>query len=218
MAALRQKPWVKWWLLAYNTMMFLIHLVIIVDLWKERQKGTFSYASHFEIFRLATTLQIIDLLHGLAKLTQTDVRSGALQVFGRLFILYSIHANPNLYIKTATYVLLVVYAVIETIRYPYYGLRAFNYELYAVTWLRYNAWIVLYPLGFVCEAISMYQSIPYFWSSDKWSLHLPRPLNFSISFAYFMSLTLFGVLPYAAYHLLNHMAAQRRAKFGRKYR
>ena len=49
-------------------------------------------------------------------------------------------------------------SLIYLIRYPFYGLRAFNYELYAITWLRYNAWIVLYPLGFICEGQNIQKS------------------------------------------------------------
>lgn len=39
------------------------------------------------------------------------------QVFGRLFILYLINANSNLWIKQSTWWLLFVYAVVEIIRY-----------------------------------------------------------------------------------------------------
>ena len=36
-------------------------------------------------------------------------------------------------------------------RYPYYALSVINYEVKQLTWLRYTAWIPLYPLGFTCE-------------------------------------------------------------------
>lgn len=35
--------------------------------------------------------------------------------------------------------------------YPYYMLKIFDIEVEAVTWLRYSLWMVLYPLGFLCE-------------------------------------------------------------------
>ena len=36
-------------------------------------------------------------------------------------------------------------------RYPYYALSVINYEVKQLTWLRYTAWIPLYPIGFTCE-------------------------------------------------------------------
>ena len=36
-------------------------------------------------------------------------------------------------------------------RYPYYALSVLGMEAKTLTWLRYTAWIPLYPLGFTCE-------------------------------------------------------------------
>lgn len=36
-------------------------------------------------------------------------------------------------------------------RYPYYMLKVWKYDWKFLTWLRYTMWIVLYPLGFICE-------------------------------------------------------------------
>jgi len=36
-------------------------------------------------------------------------------------------------------------------RYPYYMLNVIDREISFVTWLRYTAWIPLYPTGFVLE-------------------------------------------------------------------
>ena len=36
-------------------------------------------------------------------------------------------------------------------RYPYYMLNVIDWEIGFVTWLRYTAWIPLYPTGFVLE-------------------------------------------------------------------
>ena len=38
-----------------------------------------------------------------------------------------------------------------TFRYPYYMLNVIDREIGFVTWLRYTAWIPLYPTGFVLE-------------------------------------------------------------------
>ena len=36
-------------------------------------------------------------------------------------------------------------------RYPYYALSVLGMEAKTLTWLRYTAWIPLYPVGFTCE-------------------------------------------------------------------
>ena len=45
----------------------------------------------------------------------------------------------------------VMFAYFLLDRYPYYALSVINYEVKQLTWLRYTAWIPLYPLGFTCE-------------------------------------------------------------------
>lgn len=36
-------------------------------------------------------------------------------------------------------------------RYPYYMLHIYKVNIRLVTWVRYTAWILLYPLGFLFE-------------------------------------------------------------------
>jgi hypothetical protein len=40
-------------------------------------------------------------------------------------------------------------------RYPYYALSVLEFEVEKLTWLRYSAWIPLYPVGFTCEGECM---------------------------------------------------------------
>lgn len=44
------------------------------------------------------------------------------------------------------------------IRYPYYILSVLEMEAKVLTWLRYIAWIPLYPIGFTCEGVYMYMN------------------------------------------------------------
>jgi len=40
-------------------------------------------------------------------------------------------------------------------RYPFYALSLLNFEVSWLTWLRYSAWIPLFPLGFMCEGMML---------------------------------------------------------------
>ncbi|CAG2163777.1 unnamed protein product [Oppiella nova] len=51
--------------------------------------------------------------------------------------------------------------------YPYYMLHVFGVNIGFLTWVRYTAWVLLYPLGFISE------------ESRRFSIDLPNDLNFS---------------------------------------
>jgi hypothetical protein len=48
---------------------------------------------------------------------------------------------------------------LQTIRYPWYAATLINDCPAALTWLRYTAFIVLYPVGVVAEMILLYVSV-----------------------------------------------------------
>jgi len=66
-------------------------------------------------------------------------------------VLWIIDGNPSVHAWWPTFLLVVNYLLVEHFRYPYYALHSLRLNIRAVTWLRYNVWIVLYPLGFVLE-------------------------------------------------------------------
>ena len=92
-------------------------------------------------------------------------------------------------------------------RYPFYILGLLGREIHILTWLRYTAWMPLYPAGLATEGLYtnkenlffncyilpagiIYRSLPYITKSKIWSLELPNVLNFSFDFAAFLWLYL----------------------------
>ena len=51
----------------------------------------------------------------------------------------------------STQLLCLAYMSIELFRYPFYATRVLDKEFEALTWLRYNAWLVCYPVGLLME-------------------------------------------------------------------
>ena len=67
---------------------------------------------------------------------------------------------------SAVCLLFWVWSLAELIRYPFYLARLFGTRLPSIvlsviTWLRYNAFIVLYPVGFVAEVWCVFLAFPY---------------------------------------------------------
>lgn len=49
------------------------------------------------------------------------------------------------------------------VRYPYYALNSMSIEVKPVTWLRYNMWIPLYPVGLALECEFRYSLSDFHW-------------------------------------------------------
>jgi len=56
--------------------------------------------------------------------------------------------------------MLLAWSVTEVIRYPFYVLSLLDTEVYALNWLRYNTFLVLYPLGAGSEAFLSFSTLP----------------------------------------------------------
>lgn len=56
--------------------------------------------------------------------------------------------------------MLLAWSVTEVIRYPFYFLSLLNIDVYALNWLRYTLFLVLYPLGAGSEAFLSFSTLP----------------------------------------------------------
>ena len=52
--------------------------------------------------------------------------------------------------------MLVAWSVTEVIRYSYFALTLSGVQPQLLTWLRYNTFFVLYPLGIISEVVEVY--------------------------------------------------------------
>jgi len=201
----------KIYLFTYNLFMFtgfLMAFAIIniqyAKLGEEFVPKTFKFVGN--ILKMLHLLMILEILHPMFGYTKGSVKEASLQVAGRNFILFAmIEAEPRMQEKPVVFYLFLIYIVIELIRYPYYMLRTYDIEIGFVTWLRYTAWIPLYPAGFVCEGVIMLRNIPYFEETGLFSVTLPNALNFAFHFpSLIRTFLLFGFFP-VLYTMMNYM-------------
>lgn len=69
--------------------------------------------------------------------------------------------------------MLLAWSITETIRYPFYFFALLNKAIYAIDFLRYNTFLVLYPLGAGSEAFLSFSTVPPLASLP----YVPRFIN-----------------------------------------
>ena len=159
--------------------------------------------------KIVTVVQIMDVLHARALITHNKWYVCFLQVFSRLYILFVVlGTDPVMQNKPFVCFLFLVYVAIEVIRYPFYALAARKRAYPLLTWLRYNAWIPLYPLGLFLEGVILLRSIPLYLQSAAYSVRLPNPANFAFELAYANGVVLGLLMPGGAF-MVAHLRKRR---------
>lgn len=145
----------------------------------------------------------VEIFNSLVGITPSPVLMTALQFFARLSITigvcYLIPESPGNFNHWAFPGMLIAWSSVELIRYPYYVIKLTGKPVpFMLNWLRYSAFLVLYPLGLVTEPVVIYNSLPYINSS----------------FHYYFFLFGFGLYIPGFYLLYGYMLKQRKKVLG----
>lgn len=115
-------------------------------------------------------------------------------VLNRIFMFcVLIEFEPRLLIKPVVFYLVLLYATYDLVNYVHYTLRVLELDVYVFKWLKCTVWIVIYPLIFLCEAVILLRSVPYYGETKRLTLELPNALNFSFPFLLALRIHLFFV-------------------------
>lgn len=121
-----------------------------------------------------------------------------MQVASRLLLVWGIVNNFPWLAKSAVYSsMLVAWSVTEIVRYSYFTFTLSGFQPGIISWLRYNLFYVLYPLGISSECWLIYSAIE------------PAKRMYGQEAAWLLQLILFIYVP-GSYVLFTHMMAQRR--------
>lgn len=83
-----------------------------------------------------------------------------MQVSSRLLLVWGIVFRLPFLAQSPVYSsMLIAWSVTETIRYSYFVVTLSGYSPSFITWLRYNTFYVLYPLGISSEAWLIYKAV-----------------------------------------------------------
>ncbi|KAL4227985.1 hypothetical protein ACF0H5_013423 [Mactra antiquata] len=211
----------KVYLFTYNFIQFMGFLYIVISLsYNYFKQGAAVKEKAFELvgyqIMFCQLVAILEIIHPLMGLVKTGVMAPIMQVSGRNFILFMlILQDVRLQIAPVVWYLFMTWSSVELIRYPFYMFSSIGMDVKIVTWLRYTAWIPLYPLGFLFEGTVVLMSIPLFVESGAFSLQLPNSANFAFYFPWFLNAYLV-IIAMGGIQMMKHMYALRKKKFGYK--
>jgi len=151
--------------------------------------------------RTVQTLAGLEVLHSLVGLVRAPLLTTLMQVASRFLLVHLIASPPAFPLSTrhspAYATMLLAWSVTEVIRYSYFVFSLSGVGVPKLwTWLRYNTFLVLYPLGIASECWLVYSAIPLAKERNK-------------MFAYALWAILAVYVP-GSYILFSHMLAQRR--------
>jgi len=191
-------PLVNIYLLLYNTAQTLgwvyILLRVLYELKEfklpENSKLWNAISFPLQIFQYGALLEII---HAATGLVRSPMLATLLQVFSRVALVIITSLFPALQGDFAVCTMALSWCLVEVPRYLFYALNLLNRVPFWLLWIRYSAFIVLYPSGVSSELRVVYKALE----------HANPPLSylFMLAFAIY--------LPFAPY-LYYHMVVQRR--------
>ncbi|KAK2853671.1 hypothetical protein Q5P01_006332 [Channa striata] len=206
----------KGYLFMYNLVQFLGFSWIFVNmtvrlfiLGQDSFYDTFHTTADMMYFcQMMAVLEVINPLLGLVK---TGFFPAMIQVAGRNSILFVIFGSlEQMQNKPIVFFVFYLWSTIEIFRYPFYMLGCIGTEWKLLTWLRYNLWIPLYPLGVIAEAVAVIQSLPIFDETQLFSF--PLPAGYTLSFSYILQLYL--ILMFLGLFInFRHLYNQRRRRY-----
>lgn len=176
-------------------------------------KGTLDVVqTYFKINLLLASLEIIHSLTGLSK--GSPVASLTQIGFKAVIYFQFIVAEPHVHNYRTTGLLLLFWALGDLARYPFYITTLLGVDLHFIKWLRYSAWVLLYPIGMTLETVVVYYNIVFLKRSGRLSYQLPNKYNISFDMPSVLYVYIGILAPIGAYGMLSYMHNQRRKVLG----
>ena len=145
------------YLILYNTLSAILWAIILtrttrILLTGGKSQNVFNQVGEFT--RWTQTLAMLEILHSLTGLVRAPVLTTVMQVASRFLLVWIVVNNfPDIARSTWAYSsMLLAWSTTEVIRYSYFAVNLMNGKVPGwLTWLRYNTFFVLYPLGISSE-------------------------------------------------------------------
>mmetsp|Transcript_29687 Transcript_29687/g.70752 ORF Transcript_29687/g.70752 Transcript_29687/m.70752 type:complete len:219 (+) Transcript_29687:48-704(+) len=175
-------------------------------------RGTHVFEKSGYLVGLFQGLSILETVHAATGLVGSGVAVSFVQWAGRSHVLFAIlSALPQLQRSAAVGPLFLAWAASEVIRYPWYAATLLGRCPHALTWLRYTAFIPLYPVGVLAEVWIILEALPIAKESGMYSLRMPNWANFAFDYPMFLW-ALLAVYPFAWLQLYAQLLRSRSKK------
>eukprot|EP00249_Psilotum_nudum_P006937 c2016_g1_i2 orf=711-1202(+) len=114
----------------------------------------------------------------------------------------------------SVFITLAAWSLSEVVRYPQYALNALEICPQWLTWLRYTAFILLYPLGALPgEVLLLYKALPYIKEKNLYGCIFEK-----LPFTYYsVVVVILSLYPFLWFGLYLYMFKQRRYKLDKQF-
>lgn len=149
------------YLKAYNLVQLAGWLLAIVSL-------PVNFILAFYTICIIQILSVLEIFHAYKKWNNSSPFFCFIQISARLLVLFlsfillfvSIFRKIP-FLSENIYIMLTAWCIAEIIRYAYYISQLFKQEKKWITWLRYSAFIICYPIGLLTEFFVLYTVFKY---------------------------------------------------------
>ncbi|XP_049367058.1 uncharacterized protein LOC125831973 isoform X2 [Solanum verrucosum] len=204
------------YLFSYNFLQFLgwtLALFRILSNFISTNSVTGVYASAGELICLLQCCAFLEVIHGAIGIVPTGVVLPLMQWSGRThFLLAIVRQIVEVQESPSVFITFSAWSLSEVIRYSHYALSCIGSPPYLITYLRYTAFILLYPVGVgPGEIWLMYQALPFIKTRNLYADTLP--------FSYYNFVKVLLLLyPLLWLKLYLHLFKQRRSKLGKYHK
>ena len=187
-------------LIAYNAGMTLLWFGFAICFFVEwKQHGTDKVWTHprqflkysIKFLEICQAGQWVNVLLAIIGLSKTALASEIGQLWARSIFCYISIQYTDESKGPFIFLAFLAFSVAEPIRYPYYLLKMVGADETAIGrffgHLRYNMFIVFYPLGAFCDLAAGYFSAETMAQNGYYSIKMPNTLNFSIWYPWFIT-------------------------------
>ncbi|KAG9453653.1 hypothetical protein H6P81_006557 [Aristolochia fimbriata] len=207
------------YLFSYNTLQAIgwaTAFFIIISHFIPTKSFNGAYAAAGDLVCLLQTSSFLEVIHGAIGLVPSGVLLPLMQWGGRthfvLAIVRQIHEVQEL---PPVFIAFVAWSIGEVIRYSHYAFNCIGSCPAWLMYLRYTAFIVVYPVGVAFgEMWLMYEALPFIKAKNLYANHFNNKLPFSY---YSFVVGLLVVYPFLWLKLYLHLFKQRQSKLRKKH-
>ena len=164
-------------------------LYLIFSIWAAEGRivwKVFQYQGVFENLKMIQLLQFFDVFFCIIGVTRGSPVLSLMQILARnLVVLLIFEFNMNAEFPV---IAIIPWCLAEVIRYPFYTLKLVGMEGFLLSifeFLRFNAFMVLYPCGVFGELSSLYESWDILEKLRPYKLEMPNNYNFAFDPMFF---------------------------------
>ena len=161
------------------------------DLFLNHYREVKDFRMYLELFQ---TLQVLDVVFSILRLTNNSVMATLPQYISRIFVVHGIFP----YVKEpegqfSIIICVLMWSIIEVIRFSFYTIKQFpklaESKLSVILGhVRYNTFIPVYPTGVTGELLAVYYAYQNIHgTTDKpFTVRMPNKWNFAFEYEYFL--------------------------------